>query len=177
MPRALVVFESMFGNTEAIARAVAAGVGDHLPVEVVEVGSAPVEPDGGVVLLVVGGPTHAFGMSRTETRHEAVDRREGALPISSGIGVREWLDAVRLRPGLRAAAFATRTSLRWVPGSAARAIHRRLLHRGLDLVTPPHSFPVTGTEGPLAEGALDEARAWGDRLGAAVGVPAEGASS
>lgn len=177
MSRALVVFESMFGNTEEIARAVAAGVATHLRAEVVEVGTAPVEPGGDVALLVLGGPTHAFGMSRTGTRHDAVDRREGALPVSSGIGVREWLDAARLRPGLRAAAFTTRTPQRWVPGSAARAIHRRLRRRGLDLVSGPRSFHVVGIEGPLAEGELDEARAWGERLGAAVGVATQGASS
>ena len=89
MPRALVVFESMFGNTAAVARALAAGLSETLPVDVVEVGSAPIEPDDDVVLLVVGGPTHAFGLSRTDTRHEAAARRDGVLPVSSGIGIRE----------------------------------------------------------------------------------------
>ena len=176
MSRALVVFESMFGNTEEIARAVAAGLGRHVSTDVVEVGSAPIEPDDDVALLVVGGPTHAFGMSRTDTRHEAVARRDGALPVSSGIGVREWLEAARLRPGLRTAAFATRTAMRWVPGSAAGAIQRQLRGHGLDLVTPPRSFHVTGIEGPLVAGELDRARAWGDRLGVRLGVPARDAS-
>jgi hypothetical protein len=177
MSRALVVFESMFGNTEAVARAVASGLGEHLPVDVVEVGSAPVRPDGDVTLLVVGAPTHAFGLSRTDTRHEAADRRGWTLPVSSGIGVREWLELVHLRPGQLAATFATRTAMRWVPGSAAGAIHRRLRRAGLDLVVPARSFHVVGIEGPLVPGELDRARAWGDQLGASLTVRAEGAPS
>ena len=172
MPRALVVFESMFGNTEAVARAVAAGLSETVPVDVVEVGSAPIEPDDDVVLLVVGGPTHAFGLSRTDTRHEAAARRDGVLPVSSGIGIREWLEAARLRPGLATAAFATRTAIRWVPGTAARAIGRRLRRRGLDVVVSPRSFHVTGIEGPLVEGELVRARDWGARVGETVGVAA-----
>ncbi len=58
MARALVVFESMFGNTEAIARAVADGLG------------------GGAEVDVVGGPTHAFGMSRPSTRRSAAQQAE-----------------------------------------------------------------------------------------------------
>ena len=64
MMTALVVFESMFGNTKVIADAVAEGLARHLPVRQVEVGAAPTVIGGEVELLVVGGPTHAFGLSR-----------------------------------------------------------------------------------------------------------------
>jgi flavodoxin len=52
--KALVVYESMFGNTEQIARAVAAGLGESVDVQQVEVTDAPTEPDPDVVLIVAG---------------------------------------------------------------------------------------------------------------------------
>jgi hypothetical protein len=167
--RALVVFESMFGNTGDVARAVGDGLARHMPVDVVEVGVAPVEPAGDVTLLVVGGPTHAFGLSRSSTRREAAGRR-AFPPLSSGIGVREWLAEFAPRPGLSGAAFATRTAQAWVPGSAGNAIGRRLGHRGVPLVAPACSFHVTGMEGPLADGELNRARRWGEELAAALSV-------
>ncbi len=56
--KALVVYESMFGNTEQIARAVAAGLEESVDVQVAEVTDAPTEPDPDVALIVAGGPTH-----------------------------------------------------------------------------------------------------------------------
>jgi flavodoxin len=61
-PRALVVYESMFGNTEAIAHAIAEGLSPHLSVELVEVSAAPITLRD-VDLLVTGAPTHAFGLT------------------------------------------------------------------------------------------------------------------
>ena len=92
--RALVVFESMFGNTEVIARAIAEGLAADATVEVVEVGSAPPTIPPGVDLLVVGGPTHAHGLSKPETRADSA-RRAGDRQISRGTGIREWLETLR----------------------------------------------------------------------------------
>ncbi|MDD7939517.1 flavodoxin domain-containing protein [Actinomycetospora lutea] len=175
MTRALVVFESMYGNTEAIARAIADGLATGVPVDVVEVGAAPSTPGDDVDLLVVGGPTHAFGMTRASTRRDAATKAEGAL-VSRGPGVREWLAALPARPGLRAAAFDTRVGHPRVPGSAARAIRRRLRRGGAIAVDGPHSFYVEGTDGPLSPGELERARAWGTALAAAAAVPAGGGS-
>ncbi len=72
--RALVVYESMFGNTRVIADAVAIGLSTWLDVGLVEVGTADPALNDDVRLLIVGGPTHAFEMSRPETparRHQA----------------------------------------------------------------------------------------------------------
>lgn len=63
----------MFGNTRAVAEAVAQGLGSAMTVELVEVSAAPLESQD-VDLLVVGGPTHAFGMSRPTTRSDAAGR-------------------------------------------------------------------------------------------------------
>ncbi|HSL25245.1 MAG TPA: flavodoxin domain-containing protein [Acidimicrobiia bacterium] len=73
---ALVVFESMFGNTEAIAKAVADGLTARMAVDIVEVGVAPAVLSDDVELLVVGGPTHAFGMSRPGTRQKAAEQTQ-----------------------------------------------------------------------------------------------------
>jgi len=62
--KALVVYESMFGNTEQIARAIAVGLGESVDVQVAEVTDAPTKPDHEIALIVAGGPTHAFSMSR-----------------------------------------------------------------------------------------------------------------
>ena len=51
-----------------------------------------------------------------------------------------------------------------MPGSAARAIARRLRRLGAVLVADPESFRVVGSPGPLAAGELDRARQWGEQL-------------
>jgi hypothetical protein len=91
--KALVFYESMFGNTEQIARAVAAGLGESVEVQVTEVTDAPTEPDPEVALIVAGGPTHAFSMSRESTRADAIAK--GAHEGEREFGLREWMpDAV-----------------------------------------------------------------------------------
>ena len=75
--KALVVYESMFGNTEQIARAVAAGISETVDVQLSEVADAPTDPGPDVALIVAGGPTHAFSMSRENTRADAISK--GAL--------------------------------------------------------------------------------------------------
>src|SRR3954453_13850215 len=87
--KALLVDESMFGNTEKVARAVAAGLAESLEVELREVSTAPEQVTGLVDLIVVGGPTHAFSLSRPSTRADAVAK--GAPPREPDVGVREWL--------------------------------------------------------------------------------------
>jgi len=84
--------------------------------------------------------------------------------------VSEWLEVLDPRPGLSGAAFGTRAAMPWVPGSAANAIGRRLRRRGVPLVGPAQSFHVIGMEGPLVEGELERARAWGEELGATCTV-------
>src|SRR5215207_10007674 len=102
MARALVVYESVFGDTEAIARAVAEGIAGHVPVDVVAAREAPNVLGADIALLVVGGPTHAFGMPRPATREGAVKER-GAQLVDTTTGLHEWLDVVQLPPGMRAA--------------------------------------------------------------------------
>ena len=164
MTRALVVFESMFGNTQKIAEAVKQGLSSHVPADILEVGTAP-HALGEIELLVVGGPTHAFGMSRPGTREDAI-RQAGGHVVSGGIGLREWLSTLERTPGkATVAAFDTRIAKPRVPGSAARAAEKRLRRLGFRVTVASESFYVTGTAGPLVEGEEERARAWGEKLG------------
>lgn len=161
--RALVVYESMFGNTKAVAEEVAAGLAEHVPVEVVEVGTAGRRLEGDDLLLVVGGPTHAFSMSRPSSRENA--RKEAAQPlVSEGPGLREWLERLQHHAGVTTATFDTKVRRPHLPGSAARAAQRRLVRRGFPSAAEPETFWVTANRGPLAEGERERARAWGERL-------------
>src|SRR3954454_11484676 len=98
--RALVVYESMFGNTRAVAEAIAEGLMESCPTTVSVVGAVKREDVEWATLLVVGGPTHTWGMSRPQTRSAAAmrTREAGATltlePGATGIGLREWLETV-----------------------------------------------------------------------------------
>jgi hypothetical protein len=170
--RALLVYESMFGNTRDVARAVAAGLRTGLEVEMVEVGLARPEVPAGVDLLVVGGPTHALGLSRPQTRLQAAGKAAGPLVSPHG-GLREWLAAVGHRTDrLPAAAFDTRLRTP-IPGAAANAAARRLRHTGYRLISRPRGFYVGATTGPLLDRELARATEWGRRLAAAMAPTAD----
>jgi hypothetical protein len=169
--RALVVYESMFGNTEKIARAIADGLRVRMAVDLVEVGAAPIVVRD-VDLVVVGGPTHAFGMSRRSTRESAGQQDADGL-VSSGIGLREWLAALPSGPDAPfMATFDTRVKRPRVPGSAARAAGRRLRRLGFEPASYPQSFYVTGMLGPLADGEEARARRWGEDLASSLALSA-----
>ena len=167
--RALVVYESMFGNTEKVADAVARGLRlEGVDTGLVEVGAAPAVLREGLDLLVVGAPTHAFSLSRPSTRADAV--RQGARAERTSRGLREWLDALQY-DAARApvlAAFDTRvTKVRWLPKAAGPTAARLARKRGLSTIEKPVGFLVDGLQGPLVDGELERAVAWGRRLGTA----------
>jgi Flavodoxin len=161
--RALVVYESMFGNTADVAREVATGLASRCPVDLMEVHDAPAPPDETYELVVVGGPTHGFSMSRPSTREDA--RRQGADGPADR-GLREWMDElVAGRHHPRLAAFDTRvTKVRHLPGSAAKRAGRLGRRLGYAAACPPESFYVEDVSGPLADGERERARAWGAHL-------------
>ena len=163
--RALVVFESMFGNTAAIARAVSEGLEDD-GITVTTVGvhdAAGVDPSG-FDLLVVGGPTHAFSLSRQSTREDAV--RQGAPAVAAeGDGLREWIATLPPGHDHLLATFDTRvTKVRHLPKAASGRAARLIRRRGFRLVSRPTGFLVTDVQGDLVDGETDRARAWGRQL-------------
>ncbi|HVQ18576.1 MAG TPA: flavodoxin domain-containing protein [Actinomycetes bacterium] len=167
--KSVIVYESMFGNTEHLARKVAAGLaqaGSHtMLADVREVG-----PDdlAGSDLVVVGAPTHAFSLSRPSTREDAV--RQGADPSHAPFGVREWLDTLAeafpvatQRP--QVAVFDTRVEkVRRLPGSAAKRAAKVLRAHGFDVLDRPTSFYVADVQGPTTFGEFYRAHDWGARL-------------
>jgi Flavodoxin len=167
--KSVIVYESMFGNTEHIARKIAQGLAppgsDSLVKDVREV-----NPDelAGADLLVVGAPTHAFSLSRQSTRDDAV--RQGADPSRASLGVREWLDTLEVALPVAAerpcvAIFDTRVEkVRRLPGSAAKRGARVLRAHGFEVLGRPTSFYVADVKGPVTFGEFDRAREWGTQL-------------
>ena len=170
--RALVVYESMYGNTHEIAGNIADGLRSNYEVTLVPVAEATAELVAGADLLVAGAPTHMHGLSSVATRRMAARAaaKDGSAlrmdPDAGGPGLPEWLKDLGHRDGL-AAAFDTRINgVPVITGRASRAIARLLKRHGYRLVAAPESFLVSW-ETTLLDGEADRARRWGMTLGTA----------
>ena len=158
-----VIYESLFGNTAAVAEAIAEGLRNGADVflqstlEDVDVTTAD--------LVVIGGPTHVHGMSRPSSRHSddaAADPLPGA---EQGPGIRELIKCLPAGNRTAVATFDTRLDKpAWLTGSAAAVAGKKLERRGYRLIADPESFIVEDTEGPLRGGELNHARLWGTSL-------------
>ena len=169
--RALVVYESFYGNTGAIGEAIAEGLrSSGMPVDVGSIARVRAEAAEGIDLLVVGGPTHVHGMSWARTRRIAIEDLRARFEIPVGaLGLREWMHGLPRGLGRRAVAFDTRyDKSAAVTGSAALGIAHRLEGHGYVVVTPPQSFFVT-EEHRLVPGQLERAEAWGADLALSAG--------
>jgi flavodoxin len=151
--KALVVYDSVFGNTRKLAEAMAAGL-DTKAVSVTEVSAQEVSQ---AALLLVGSPTRAFRPTPAIT---------------------EWLKNLPngTLPGIRAAAFDSRISADKVKsralkfmmskfGYAASAIDHKLKKKGAVIAVAPEGFFVEESEGPLTEGEEARAKEWAKTLG------------
>lgn len=175
----VVVFESLFGNTHAVAEAVAegarAGGGERdTEVRLLRVSEASPAQLREADVLVVGGPTHIRRMTSARSRRLGLQGQEKAAeerglhldaePDAQGPGVRDWFERLPLgRPHTLGAAFDTRAASRFA-GGASHGIDRQLRRHGYELIGEPEGFVVEGTEGPLRAGERDRARAWGAAL-------------
>jgi len=164
-PKALVVVESMFGNTAEVGEAVARGLQlEGVHAEVLSVQDAPSRLPDDLDLLLVGAPTHAFALSRPNTRADAV--RQGAPEDRQRIGLREWLAGCH--PGDRpppVAVFDTRVSkVRRLPLAAGPSARRLARAKGFKVLDRPAAFLVDDVSGPLVDGELERATAWGRRV-------------
>ncbi len=156
--KALIVYESLWGNTRRIAEAIADGLGGDT--SLVSAATAPETLPEDIDLLVVGGPTHAFSMSRPQTRAEAAKEGAAAAPQ----GVREWLDALpRRSTAPRLVTFDTKVGHTRLSGSAAKSAAKAARAHGLHAEESVDFF-VTGKEGPLEDGELERATEWGRSL-------------
>jgi hypothetical protein len=171
--RAVVVYESMYGNTHHVADAIGAGLQASFDVAVVPVADADPAVLADADLVVVGGPTHAHGMSRAATRQaagEAADKPGSDVtvePRALGPGLREWFGPLGQYP-VKAAAFDTRIhGPSAVTGRAAKGLTRLLRAHGFDVVAKPESFLVT-RQNVLDPGETTRARDWAATLAASI---------
>jgi flavorubredoxin len=169
--KAVVIYESMYGNTHLVADAIADGLRTCGEVVVVPVDQADAALAGSADLVVVGGPTHAHGMSRADTRMGAViasnEESGSAFQLDAdgeGRGLRDWFASLgQLKT--KAAAFDTRVDIpAAISGRASKGIARKLRHHGATLISEPQSFLMT-TANRLQPDEQAHARDWGARLG------------
>jgi flavodoxin I len=156
--KSLVVFDSLFGNTEMVARAVAEALGEHGEARAVRV--AEVEPWHleGIELLVVGSPTQKFRPTPATLAWLA------KLPPATLAGVRVAAFDTRIDVGTVRNRLLT-TLVGWF-GYAAEPLDQRLVRAGGAQAGAPAGFIVEDKQGPLREGESDRARAWARQLAA-----------
>jgi len=171
--RALVVYESMYGNTHAVAIDIAAGLRATHEVTLVPVTRATRELVAAADLIVAGCPTHVHRMPTVTSRRAAAEaaRKEGSGlnldPDADGPGLRAWLEGLSADNKL-AAAFDTRVSgFPVLTGRASRGISRLLRSCGYHVLVPPESFLVS-KENTLLNGETARARSWGALIGEAA---------
>lgn len=172
--KAAVVYESIFGNTKTIAQSIAKGLSETGDTELICVAQSDTQLPADVDLLVVGGPTHGWGMSRPSTRRSApqsASKPNSGLVLEPGAdtapGVREWLAALP-ELTIAAAAFDTRVKGPWLlTGRASRSIAKVLADQGAHLVDAPESFLVDRTT-HLLPGEEARAEAWARHLAEVV---------
>lgn len=150
--RTLVVYDSVFGNTEKIAEAIGKSLGDQQEVAVLKVADMKLEQLQGIEYLFVGSPTRAFKPTKA-----LVDFLIRITP-----------DGLK---GINVAAFDTRISATDVNskvlsgfvkifGYAAKSIADKLEKKGGKLIIQPEGFFVKDSEGPLKDGELERAADW-----------------
>jgi hypothetical protein len=157
----IVVYESVWGNTAAVGRAIAEGVGPDA--QAYPTDGVPHKELATADLIVAGSPVFGFSLP-TEAMRENILRSEtdaAEAPDLSHPSLRSWLDALPAGHG-HSAAFETR--IWWSPRGATGAIEKRLAQRGYAPITKAHKFVVRDKYGPLREGELDRAREWGREL-------------
>lgn len=159
--KTIVVYESLWGNTEAIARAIAEGIGPDT--QVLSTDAATPDVVAGADLIVAGSPLLGFTLPTEQMLNDIRKNPANKSPVDGATvkPMRLWLDDLPKGTG-RAASFETR--IWWSPGSAAKAILRKLNETGYATVAPAEKFVVSGKYGPLKDGELNRAREWGASL-------------
>jgi len=154
--KALVGYDSKYGNTEKLARVIAGELQVHgMTVEAPAISEVGPDALTGIDLLVIGGPTQAHGMS------------PGMRAFFKGLGPKSL-------QSVRAAAFDTRyRKAQLLTGSAAHKIAGQMGKHGAKVVLPPESFFVAHAEGPLEDGELERARRWAATISQAEAVERE----
>lgn len=163
--RAIVVYELHWGNTAAVARAIADGLGPEARALTTDEAVGPALE--GVDLIVAGAPVMALRLPTEGTLEGLAHKptKDGNPPDLSHPSMRSWLAGLPAGHG-RGAAF--ETGLRWSPGGATGSIELELRGAGYASITRSRRFVVTGASGPLKIGEIERAQAWGVELAEAM---------
>jgi hypothetical protein len=166
--KAIVVYESHWGNTASIAKAIADGFGPEAQVLTTDEASRATVAEAD--LVIAGAPVMAFSLPTDKMLATLADDAKAPMPPDlSHISMRAWLED--LPPGHgRSAEF--ETGVRWSPGGATGAIANKLERAGFTQLAKSRRFVVTGTYGPLRDGELALAQQWGTELAAAARLSA-----
>jgi flavodoxin len=154
--KALVVYDSVFGNTEEVAQAMAGALGSQADAQALRVGDVRSEHLSGLDALIVGSPTRAFSPT------PAIKAWLRGLPANRLQGVK--VAAFDTRVSVEEANSAILTFMVRIFGYAAEPIGNKLARKGGSTAIPPEGFFVEGTEGPLREGELDRAAGWAQAI-------------
>src|SRR4051794_34576661 len=158
MAHSIVVYESVWGNTAAVAEAIAEG----LETRAFATDAVPADELAGADLIVAGSPVFGFSLPTERMRKSILHgESDGPPPDLSHPSLRSWLDSLPLSQG-RCAAFETR--IWWSPRGATGTIEKRLSARGYSPIAKAEKFVVRDKYGPLRDGELDRAREWGRSL-------------
>lgn len=163
--KAIVVYESLWGNTAAIARAIAEGIGLQAQALPTDEATSAVIADAD--LIVAGAPILGFKLP-DENMRANIGANPGKAPTPPDLShpsMRAWLETLP-KGHAHVATFETR--IWWSLGSAAGAIERSLTGAGYSCVAKAQRFIVKGAYGPLREGELERARKWGAELAQAL---------
>jgi hypothetical protein len=161
--KAVVVYESLWGNTASIARAIAEGIGPGASAMTTDEATGPAID--GADLIVGGAPLLGFNLP-TEQMRETIGKDSNVpTPDLSHPSIRSWLETVPTGTG-RCAGFETR--IWWSPGSAAKKISEELRGKGYSAAGKDEKFIVTGKYGPLKDGELERAKRWGADLAKSI---------
>jgi len=159
--KALVIYDSQFGNTKKIAQTIAEGLSPEGEVEARHIGD--IQPDDlrGLGVLILGSPTQRFRPTEGTTDFvKAIEHDALSNTRVAAFDTRLTEEEIE-KTGILA--FFVR-----IFGYAAKPISDRLVKKGGELILPPEGFFVDGIEGPLLEGEIDRARSWGEEINHAV---------
>ncbi|MDR2454368.1 MAG: hypothetical protein LBD51_07485 [Bifidobacteriaceae bacterium] len=162
---ALIITESYFGNTAALADVIGQALSDAggMSVTALGVADAPSGVPEGTELLILAAPTHDYSLPRGWTRRRALAR--GAMP---GGGLREWIAGLSPVKDLKVVTVDTALKTVFMPSSAAKTAARLMGRAGFDYARRGATFFVSDYAGPLEDGELIRARAWAKSLAAGL---------
>jgi len=156
--KALVIYDSVFGNTEKIAQAIGNAIGSQGEVDVLRAGDVKPKHLTGLDLLIVASPTRQFRPTGAIINFLKSIPKNGLKEVRvAAFDTRFTMDEIR-------SSFFILPLLVNIFGYAAKPISDRLKKKGGELIIPPEGFFVEGVEGPLKEGEIERAASWANEI-------------